>query len=105
MNRSRIWDRCINHRGAETQRFVADYFTDDKRRITLIAGIGFDPRSTRVCELLSSVASGRLKALFIREERPDPSRDLVKHADLNSRQLIALAPDFREASDNIFATD
>jgi hypothetical protein len=105
MNRSRIWDRCINHRGAETQRFVVDYFSDDKRRITLIAGIGFDPRSTRVCELLSSVASGRINALFIREERPDPSKDLVKHADLNREQLIALVPDFLEASVNIFAPD
>lgn len=105
MNRSRIWDRCINHRGAETQQFVANYFSDDKRRISLIAGIGFDPRSTRVCELLSSVASGRLNALFIREERPDPSRDLVKHADLNRKQLITLVPDFREASVNIFAAD
>jgi hypothetical protein len=105
MSSLRLWDRCINHRGADTQRFVADYFSDSDRRTLLIAGVGFDPRSTSVCEMLHAVMDSRLTGLFIREERPDPARELVKRAARNYDQMTELLPGFREMTVEVFAPD
>jgi hypothetical protein len=105
MMSSRLWDRCINHRGTETQRFVTEYFSEDRRRAILIAGTGFDPRSTRVCELLVGAMGSRLTGLLIREERPDPGRELIRRAAHNHDQITRLLSNFTEASVNIFAAD
>lgn len=100
-----LWDRCINHRGTETQQFVTDYFSDDRGRVLLIAGAGFDPRSTTVCELLVGPVASRLTGLFLREERPDPGRELVRRARDNYGQMTRLLPTFTEGAVNIFAGD
>lgn len=101
----RRWDRCICHRGRDVERFVAEHVGDERRQLLLIAGAGFDPRSTVVAELLSAAARGRVRALFIREERPRPSLELVKRADQNLHQLIELVADHTLKSVRIFAAD
>jgi len=105
MIRSRRWDRCINHRGKETEQFVAEYFSEGGVRALLIAAVGFDPRSTTVCELLCAAMGSRLTGFFIREERPDPDRELVKRAEGHYDQFTKLLPGFTEATVNIFAPD
>lgn len=101
----RRWDRCINHRGMDTRRFVVDYFSDGDRRALLIAGIGFDPRSPTVCEMLQAAMGMRLTGLFIREERPDPGRELVKRAVRNYDQMAGSIPTFEETTVDVFASD
>jgi hypothetical protein len=100
------WERCVSHRGADAEPFVRDYFKGEDRRIGLIAGAGFDPRSARVAELLSDVAKGRVRALFLREERPGPDSNLVSFAAENVKRLTALIPEHVVESFDVFdATD
>lgn len=105
MSDLRLWDRCVNHRGVETELFLSDYFGRAEARVLLIAGIGFDPRSTRLCKLLAPILSSRLTGLFIREERPEPARELVHRSESNYKEMIKLVPKFTEESINIFAPD
>src|SRR4051794_15480432 len=86
------WDRCISHRGAVAERFAREYFGQAERRPKLIAGAGFDPRSTRFPELLADAAGRRASALFIREQRPVPRPELLALADKNEQRLRQLIP-------------
>lgn len=92
MKRHLRWDRCVSHRGSAAEGFIDDFFKAPHRRIGLIAGAGFDPRSARVAEALSQVASGRIRGLFLREERPSPQGNLVASAEDNDRRLRQLVP-------------
>jgi hypothetical protein len=71
----------------------------------VIAGGGFDPRSTIAARALVRHLGDRLDGLFIREERRDPARRLVASADRNVRELEALIPGSRTASVEILASD
>ena len=86
------WDRCVTHRGADTKRFCMDYFGDKTRTVSLIAGAGFDPRSTVASELLSEAARDRVEAVFLREERPEPKGDLLDRAHQNLERMTELIP-------------
>jgi hypothetical protein len=105
MTTPRLWERCINHRGAEAQQFIADYFGDERRRALLITGAGFDPRSAVVCEMLAEVMGERVNALFIREERPNPAQELVRRAESNCGRMRACVPRFQEVEVEIVAAD
>src|ERR1041385_3992595 len=104
MSERRLWDRCVNHRGVETERFVSEYFSNADH-VLLIGGIGFDPRSTTVCTLLAPILGHRLSGLFVREERPDPHGELVKRANFNHKAMTGVVPKCTEKTINIFATD
>jgi hypothetical protein len=105
MSNRRLWDRCVSHRGLETERFASDYFCATDRHVLLIAGIGFDPRSTTVGKLLAHILDQRLSGFLIREERPDPSRELVQRAMRSYDEMIKVVPKFIEKMINIFAPD
>lgn len=106
MSMTSRWERCISHRGGDAEVFVREYFGAGDRRVGLIAGAGFDPRSARMSELLSDVAKGRVRALFLREERPEPDANLVGSADDNVRRLRGLIPEsFVESFDVFDRTD
>jgi hypothetical protein len=92
MRRPLRWDRCISHRATAAEAFIGDYFKAQDRKIGLIAGAGFDPRSARVAESLSQVAPGRVRGLFLREERPSPHLVLLASAEENDRKLRQLLP-------------
>jgi hypothetical protein len=86
------WDRCITHPGVAAERFVREYFGQAGRRPKLIAGAGFDPRSTRFPRVLAEAAGERASALFLREQRPAPRPELLAQAEENERQLRQVIP-------------
>ena len=55
-----------------------------------------------MAELLSGVAKGRVRALFLREERPVPDANLVDSAVENVRRLSGLIPDNVVESFDVF---
>lgn len=103
--KTRRWDPCVIHRAHVATQFIAQLFAEARRRIVLIAGAGFDPRSAAACELIATVASGRISALLIREERPNPDPRLLQRADANTAKMTRLIPTAKVAHINIFAND
>jgi len=86
-----IWDPCVWHRGDESEGFISEYFASESRSILLIAGAGFDPRSALLCQQLAAVAP-KLRAVFVREQRPEPAKALLERADTNVCSLQKLVP-------------
>lgn len=105
MTEFRLWDRCIQHRGIEAQQFIADYFGKRSGKTLLIAGLGFDPRSTTIVELLSTQLKAKLTAVLVREDRPDPANELLRRAHLNRERISTLTGRFHEVPIDIFASD
>lgn len=99
------WDRCIYHLGPHTASFLREYLAHARRRVLLVAGAGFDPRSTVAAELISTVAPGRVRGFFLREERPQPDAPLVSRADAHEQALHHLVPGSTVARVDIFAPD
>lgn len=101
----RKWDRCINHRGDAARDFVNEFFSEEHRRTLLIAGAGFDPRASVVCQMLVQAAADRVDALFIREERPNPAEELIKRAEQNLDLMIRSVPKASVVPVDVFASD
>ncbi|MEX1183990.1 MAG: hypothetical protein WEF86_12225 [Gemmatimonadota bacterium] len=85
--------------------FVAEYFGEPHRRVLLIGGAGFDPRSLTVAKLLLPVLGNRLDALFIRERRPSPSPSLRERAEAHLAELQRLIPSTRVVDVKVFESD
>jgi hypothetical protein len=100
----RRWDPCISHRGAEVDGFVAEYFGSPDRQVLLIAGAGFDPRSTAVATRLAA-AGAPLRALFLQENRPNPAPALVQRATANAGTLLGAIAIREMISVDIFGAD
>lgn len=98
------WDPCVSHRGAEIDAFLETYFFQPERRILLVGGAGFDPRSTALARRLAK-AKGQIRGLFLQEERPKPPPNLVDRATANGDLLRSAIPAHEMASVNIFGTD
>ena len=88
MGRDRRWDPCIAHRGEEVESFIAELFRRRQRRVLLIAGAGFDPRSTAVASRLARQARPSGRCCFRRTGRGRP-QGLVERATSNISALIA----------------
>lgn len=99
------WDPCVNHRGPAATCFIAEYFGDPSRYPLLIAGAGFDPRSPVVSILVARTAGSRVRSVFVREDRPNPSQTLMIRADHNLAQMRAAVPIHEVARIPIFAQD
>ena len=80
------WDQCIANFGQEVADFAQDYFADEKRKVLLIAGAGFDPRSKIVAKCLVEAGTD-LEAVLIKEIRPEPTQNLIDLADGNKTDL------------------
>ncbi|WP_243948447.1 hypothetical protein [Methylobacterium sp. J-077] len=104
MTRLRRWDPCVAHRGGEVDSFLADYFAQEDRRILLLAGAGFDPRSRAVASRLSEVGAS-VRALFVQENRPNPPQGQVDRAGANTTALLAAVPEREIAPVEIFGPD
>lgn len=98
------WDPCVGHRGDAASSFIAEYFASTSRRVLLIAGAGFDPRSSALCKEMASVTKN-LQALFIQEQRPNPTNDLVEKATENIKHLIGLVPSHDLIPFEVFGSD
>lgn len=105
MKASWKWEKCIVQHDAQVLDFIKEFFGQSQRSVLLIAGAGFDPRATRICELLSATLQKRLRALLLREERPNAEQELRRRADENVSKLLAFVPEARIEPINIFATD
>jgi hypothetical protein len=104
MTKSWKWDQCVSHRGAEAARFVSEYFSMVDRKTLLVAGAGFDPRATVVCRLLA--ASGAdLQGFFVREERPNPSPELMHRAEYNAADMTSHMSHHTMCWIDVFAPD
>jgi hypothetical protein len=98
------WDPCVTHRGNDVDTFLEDYFTSPDRNTLLIAGAGFDPRSTMLCKRLASITS-KLHALYIQEIRPSPEEKLVRLAAENINILSRLTPNHNIIPFEVFGSD
>ena len=98
------WDFCLSHRGADADRFVESFFEDLQRRVLLLVGAGFDPRSTAVCHRLSRIGD-RIEGVFLREERPGSTTALTARAEANLTKMRGFVPKNRVEHLNIFASD
>ena len=104
MGRQRRWDPCIAHRDSEVDGFLSHYFTQPDRNILLVAGAGFDPRACAVAARLGD--SGTVvRALLIKEERPNPPQDQVDRATANTMALFAALSMRRVEPVDIFGSD
>jgi hypothetical protein len=99
------WERCVNHRGAAAEAFIREYFGLPPRKVRLIAGAGFDLRSTRFAETLKDVGKERVSGFFLREERPSPDQNLLATATENEARLRQLFPGCAVEHFDIFAVD
>lgn len=99
------WDPCISHRDEDAREFIADFFSDVTRKTLLICGAGFDPRATETAQLLNEAAGSRLKAHFIREDRPRPDAELLLAAAKNEKSLCELITESEVHHVPIFSDD
>lgn len=98
------WDPCVSHDGIEAERFVAEYFPEKQRKTLLIAGAGFDPRATQVVDRLAT-GGADIKALFVRESRPNPDAELTRRAEANVERLKTAIPNHEIVPIQIFGVD
>lgn len=101
----RQWDPCIAHGSGASEEFLSAFFADTARRAVIIAGAGFDPRSTRATQLLAGILGSRLRGIFLREQRSAGQSPLSAVGDATARTLTALVPRSRVAAFQVFSTD
>lgn len=104
MARDWRWDPCISHSGDAVSEFIDDYFADTNRNVIVIAGAGFDPRACVISRKLA-VAGAPLRGLFLQENRPDPSSELVSRAAKNIADLQTVVPNHALVPVDIFGSD
>jgi hypothetical protein len=97
------WEKCIMHRDGETPQFLKEWFSSSSRRLLLIGGAGFDPRSTVVAKLLSECCKCPVSALLIREQRPIAPAELVSGAELNIAAMRGYMPNLVIREISIFS--
>ena len=104
MDHEHRWDPCVAHRGDEVKGFVDHYLAQPDRKVLLVVGVGFDPRSRVVATQLSNTDAS-VRGLFIRENRPDPSPDQLKRANVNMEALRATLTESQVEQIEIFGSD
>ena len=104
MSRDLRWDPCIAHRGDEVNGFVAHYFGQPDRKVLLVAGAGFDPRASDVAGRLSDATIG-MRALLVKEDRPDPPEYQLEEAQANTMALLAKLAEAQVEPIQIFGSD
>ena len=104
MSRKHRWDPCVAHRGGEVDEFLVSYFTLPDRKVFLVAGAGFDPRSRTLAARLNAAAAS-LRALLIREARPNPPQTQLDRADTNTKALCDVLVEQKVIPVEIFGSD
>ena len=99
------WERCVDHRGPDVRPFAEAHFGEAHRRVLLIGGAGFDPRSLTVPRLLASVCGGRLEGVFLRERRAGPDPALLARADRHAAELVAIIGTTELVDIQVFESD
>lgn len=104
MHRGCRWDPCIVHRGDDVEGFLAQYLGRADRKILLVAGAGFDPRTCAVAARLRDTEAVT-HALLIKEVRPNPPKELLDRANVNEAALLATLAERQLESIDIFGSD
>ena len=99
------WARCVHQKGTDVTRFIDKFLAESHRRVLVIGGAGFDPRSTSLASKIAARLGNRSTGLFIREERPNPSKELIARGDRNAAELADLMSGSAIESIDIFASD
>jgi hypothetical protein len=97
------WENAVTH-GEDTPAFVREYFAREDRRVLIVGGAGFDPRSTAISTLIAGSTSHH-RGIFIREERANPASSLVQRAEANVARLREVVPNCQVESIEIFDKD
>jgi hypothetical protein len=99
------WERCILNRGSDAANFFREHLK--QRKVLLISGAGFDPRTLEVPRLLVEVTKrdSSLEAVLIRERRPSPDGDLLAAAEANTTALTQMLSSSTIENVEVFATD
>lgn len=105
MNGARRWEPCVYHRGAHADDFLREYLASNTRRVLLVIGAGFDPRSTRIINLVPPRCRANTQAILLREERPNPEQVLLHRALHNRDALMQAFPNAQEHFIEVFADD
>ena len=100
---SKRWEKCIMHRDGEAPVFLAEWFSSEQKKLFLIGGAGFDPRSTAVAQLLNKLARCQVSGLLLREHRPLAPGNLLEGAEKNIMDLRQLLPNLQIRDINIFS--
>ena len=99
------WERCISTRGVDVVEFVGQHFAESHRRVLLVAGAGFDPRTIMITELFAGILPSRIQAIFLREQRPNPPFELLERAEDQLLALRRLVPESETIELNVFEVD
>jgi len=100
-----LWDECIHHRGLSAEQFVEEFFAPNNRKVMLVGGAGFDTRSHFVAESIAAVCGDRVTGIFIREERPNPSKTLIELAEKNVAAIEKLVENITILPVDVFGSD
>ena len=100
MNR---WHHCVKLDGLALDDFFSNYLDRPGRYLLLIAGGGFDPRSTSIAKRISAMSGPQKRGVIIREERPGAPSELRERADVHTEELSKLISDSAVAEVPIFA--
>jgi hypothetical protein len=100
------WERCVLNRGEDAAGFFREHLAEPGRRVLLISGAGFDPRTLHTPHLVAEAVNGNLlQSILIRETRPNPDAGLLATAEANTEVLTRLIPSSRIEHVEIFASD
>lgn len=75
------WIDCPSHQGEHVRELLREHFKDSDRRVLLLGGAGFDPRAPVFPLELHRLLGNRLRALLLKEERPETTEDLISRAE------------------------
>jgi len=101
----RRWENCVVQDEQELKNFVHAYLDDEERHILLVAGSGFDPRTTNFPKLLASCSKATIDARFIVERRPTPDPDLVSKSESLRADLVGFFPEAKFDDIEIFSSE
>lgn len=101
------WERCVLNRGIVAAEFFREHLKQPGRRVLLISGAGFDPRTLETPRLVVEATNGNaaLEAILIRERRPNPDVGLLAVAEANASALTEMIPSCTIENIEVFATD
>lgn len=99
------WEYCISHKNDEVKKFIDVYFSQSGKKVLLIGGAGFDPRTCIFPKMLYEVLKEKIKIILIKEERPNPTGDLTEKSNNNIESLRSFISDIEIIPVDIFSKD
>lgn len=99
------WERCVPTHNQRVKSLLRNLFSNSKKRVLFIGGAGFDPRALIYPKMLHALLGAELKLLLIKEQRPEPTDDLVSAADNNLDSILAKGINCEVIEIDVFSED